>query len=217
MSFARIPGNRIQVFEFLQTMLPKEPGRRCRQNACVDLPATLGSSASRAQFACERGDGCSLYCDAALKRMVRDDGSGRSSSAWRHGMSTVANSHRSRLANLRDLIFRRPLPLAQETVLFVLVSALDLFMTCILLHRQVDGGGHYYESNPVAGYFLQEAGLRGMVYFKFTMVGIVATVVQAVALERLTVARRLFEFATLAGCAVVLYSFSLLLQHTSYF
>jgi hypothetical protein len=89
-------------------------------------------------------------------------------------------------------------------------------MTCILLHREVAGGGHFYESNPVAGYFLAQAGLRGMVYFKFTMVAVVAVVVQAIALERLATARRLFKFATLAGCAVVLYSFSLLLQNTSF-
>jgi len=131
-------------------------------------------------------------------------------------MSTVANTRRSRFTILRELIFRRRLPLERETVLFILVSILDLFMTAILLHHQAEGSTRFYESNPIADFFLQWGGIRGMVFFKFFMVALVAVVVQCIAIERLATARRLFSFATLAGCAVVLYSFALWLQNTSY-
>jgi hypothetical protein len=114
-----------------------------------------------------------------------------------------------------NVVFRRPLPLESETALFILVSALDLFMTSILLHHQAAGGGRFYESNPIADYFLKVGGLSGLVYFKFTMVAVVVVIIHCIALSRLKAARRLFGFATLAGSAVVLYSFALLLQHTT--
>lgn len=131
-------------------------------------------------------------------------------------MGHATNASRRQLASLRELIFRRALPLERQTILFVLVSALDLFMTCIILHHQVAEGGHFYESNPLANYFLQAAGLRGMVYFKFTMVALIVVVIQTVAIQRLATAQRLFNFATLTSCAVVLYSFALLVQNTRY-
>jgi len=130
-------------------------------------------------------------------------------------MSATARTSRSRLETVWHTLFLRDLPLEKETSLFILASSLDLFMTCILLHHQVDGGGHFYESNPVAGYFLSGWGLRGLVCYKFILVAFLATLIHYIASERLNAAHRLFCFATLSGCAAVLYSFTLLLGYSA--
>lgn len=98
----------------------------------------------------------------------------------------------------------------QETLLFVLVSAMDVFMTYILLSQ---AGGGFVESNPVARYFIAGWGTKGMVYFKFGMVAFVCVLSQIIARRRPQVARWLLIGATIVSAVVVVYSLKLLLQH----
>jgi len=98
----------------------------------------------------------------------------------------------------------------QESLLFVLVSALDVFMTYILLSHS---NGLFYESNPVARFFIREWGPKGMVYFKFVMVAFVCVVAQIIARRKPEVARWLLLGATGVVGFVVVYSLRLLLVH----
>lgn len=123
-----------------------------------------------------------------------------------------------------DALFRQARPLEKETSLFILVSALDFYMTYLLL---IGGGGSsnspgqemygeavFYESNPVAGYFL-DWGIRGLIFFKFFLVAFVAVVAQIIATKKLRTARWLLNFATVLVAGVVIYSLTLLLRHSS--
>lgn len=96
----------------------------------------------------------------------------------------------------------------REMLLFVLVSALDIFMTWALLRR-----GGFIESNPIAHYVLVHWGIKGMVLFKFSMVAVVCLVVQLIARRRAVTAQRVLNLATLIVAGVVIYSFTLLAQH----
>ena len=98
----------------------------------------------------------------------------------------------------------------QETVLFVLVSSMDLCMTWILLDR---GGGRFVESNPVARFFLFEWGPRGLVYFKFAMVIVVCVLAQIIARSKPRAASWLLKGAVVLIAVVVVYSLTLLLQN----
>jgi hypothetical protein len=112
-------------------------------------------------------------------------------------------------------IFRLPLPLQRQSALFLIVSVLDVMMTYILLADIPEVGGRviFYESNPVARYFLKEWGVSGIVYFKFATVAVVEIIAHVVALRRIEVGRRLLEFGTLVVSCVVIYSMLLLLAH----
>jgi len=127
--------------------------------------------------------------------------------------ATVHTNTRS-ASSLWYLVFRQPRPLETETTLYVLASALDLFMTYILLRYQGDYGGPttFYESNPVAHYFFLNWGFPGMVFFKFGIVALVAIIVQIVAQSRLTTARWVFNFGTTVVACVVVYSLLLYLR-----
>jgi uncharacterized protein DUF5658 len=100
--------------------------------------------------------------------------------------------------------------LQQETLRYVLVSALDLFMTYVLL-RQV--GVDFIESNPVAGRFFRDYGLKGMINFKFGMVALVCVIAQIVVRRRPRTAKWLLNGATLVVAGVVVYSAMLLVRH----
>jgi hypothetical protein len=132
------------------------------------------------------------------------------------GMTMQVENHNVRWTSIWKLFRNERFPLESETALFVLVSALDVFMTCILLHHQTADGRQFYESNPIASFFLRQWGLPGMALYKFALVSLVAAIVQFVAGERIVTARRLCGFATVLSCLVVLYSLSLLLRHSAF-
>jgi hypothetical protein len=113
-------------------------------------------------------------------------------------------------APLWKSLLRTGLPLEHETALFVLVSALDVLMTYILLSQR---GFQFYESNPLARWFVDGWGLKGMVAYKFSLVAVVCLITQIIAAKRLNVARRLLQFAIVAAALVVIYSLTLLLRH----
>lgn len=96
----------------------------------------------------------------------------------------------------------------QELLLFVLVSTLDIFATYILLRD-----GNFFESNPVAQFFYNRWGIKGMIYFKLGMVAGICTIAHVVSLQRPEWARRLLQFATVVVTIVVVYSVLLLIRH----
>lgn len=108
------------------------------------------------------------------------------------------------------------MPLERETMVFVLASALDVFMTYILLSAGTDRNTRMYfvESNPIARFFLDGWGVRGLIYFKFGMVAFVSIIVQIIATKRLETARWVLRFATTVVACVVIYSLMLYLRGT---
>lgn len=97
----------------------------------------------------------------------------------------------------------------RELLWFVLVSALDIFATYILLRQ----GDQFSESNPIARYFLDRWGIKGLIYFKMGMVAFICTVAHVISLKRPEWAQRVLQLATVVVAAVVVYSVMLLLRH----
>ena len=114
-----------------------------------------------------------------------------------------------------ETLVRLPLPLQRESCLFLIVSVLDVMMTCLLLGdlMGVTGETIFYESNPVARYFLEGWGLAGIIFFKFGMVAFIEVISHIVAIKNVAAGRRLLEFGTLIVSFVVIYSLLLLVSH----
>jgi hypothetical protein len=95
------------------------------------------------------------------------------------------------------------LPHCRKLVLFVLLSLADLYLTWTLLSEDESA---FYESNPVAGWWLQHHGWLGMASFKAATVLVAGTIFVVVSRYRPQTAGK----ALYAGCcavgAVVLYS-----------
>jgi len=106
-------------------------------------------------------------------------------------------------------LFQSHRPLEKETALFILVSTLDFYMTWMLLSRH----NNFVESNPVARFFINHWGPRGLIYFKFSLVAVVCMLTQIIAMKKLETARRVLQFAIIVVGGVVIYSLTLLLRH----
>jgi|GEM_PF-2335766 hypothetical protein len=91
----------------------------------------------------------------------------------------------------------------QETLVLCVVSVLDVAMTYRLLTR---GDVRFVESNPLAAYFLNRWGIKGMAYFKAAMTVLVCFITQIIARKDAVIARRLLGTATLIIVGVVIYS-----------
>ncbi len=100
----------------------------------------------------------------------------------------------------------------KETLLYVLLSAADLFVTYYLLQQEIEHG-QFVESNPVARYFLDGWGIRGMIYFKFGMVAVVCVLTQLIARWRPRTARLVLIFAIVVVTYVLVYSVRLYRTH----
>ncbi len=126
-------------------------------------------------------------------------------------------SHDDRPSAVRTLYLTvcHRLPLEIETALFVVASALDVFMTRYLITHGPSGNHlSFVEGNPIARYFLDSWGPDGLTWFKFALVGVVAVICQVIARSKIDVARRLLHFATALVMGVVIYSVVLMFQHT---
>jgi hypothetical protein len=132
---------------------------------------------------------------------TRPDGEGRPPSDPPDGFRQRLRRHWL----IRHWLVHRPLE--HETALFLLVCALDLFMTYVLLRR-----GGFRESNPVADWFLMRWGFPGMIVFKFATAAVVTVIAQVVAEKRVRTARWLLRFGTLIVGSVVVYSLVLFLR-----
>lgn len=95
-----------------------------------------------------------------------------------------------------------------ELIAFVFVNALDVFATYWLLAH-----GGYRESNPIALFFINHWGIRGMVYFKFGVVAFVCVLAHIVGMANPRLASRFLIFGTLLVAGVVVYSLVLYLRH----
>ena len=123
------------------------------------------------------------------------------------------SSHHSPLGRLFFWGFRQKLPLETETTIFILVNVLDFAMTWwMLMHREM-GLGDFYESNPVARYFLDHWGVKGLLLFKMAVVAFVCVIAQIVATKREASGRFLLVVGTIVVSAVVIYSLKLFLNH----
>ncbi|MCH7689304.1 MAG: hypothetical protein IH899_21955 [Planctomycetes bacterium] len=106
-----------------------------------------------------------------------------------------------------QILFRRKLPLEQETTWFIFVNVLDIFLTYLVLRQ-----GGFTEGNPIARYFLYSWGIKGMLYFKCAIVALVVVLAQIIAGKKVEAARRLLNLGTLIVTCVLFYSLSLLLK-----
>lgn len=98
---------------------------------------------------------------------------------------------------------QRKLPLETETAWFVLVSALDFFMTYIMLmHPEI----RFVESNPIALFFLNHWGIKGLLGFKLAIVTFVVVLCQIIAQHNQRLARRVLYAGTTIVAAVFVYS-----------
>jgi hypothetical protein len=103
-------------------------------------------------------------------------------------------------------LFRRKLPLEQETTWFIFVNILDIILTYLVI--QLRKGGT--EGNPIARFFLYSWGINGLLYFKCAMVAFVVVLAQIIAGKKVNTARWLLNFGTLIVTCVLFYSLSLL-------
>jgi hypothetical protein len=141
-----------------------------------------------------------------------------SPSTGNKAMSQSLRQRPSEWSKVWRAIFRRPVPLQRESALFLIVNVLDVMMTYILLADVggVTGRAIFYESNPVARFFLEHwsqhgfLDFRAIVYFKFANVAFVEVIAYIIAIRRIEIARRLLEFGTLLVAVVVIYSMYLL-------
>jgi hypothetical protein len=90
--------------------------------------------------------------------------------------------------------------------LYLALSVLDLCLTYRLLHV---GGGHIYESNPIANAWLNRYGWLGLTGFKVASMILVASATVVVSLRHPRAGGGILTFACSAVAIVVLYSFSL--------
>lgn len=126
-------------------------------------------------------------------------------------MSSEKEKHVPETSTVSQLIkrlLRGDLPLERETTAFILVSALDIFMTWMLLYS-----GRFRESNPIADYFIGGWGIKGMVYFKMAVTAFVCVTAQIIALKKPAYAEFVLKLGTLIVAAVVIYSFVLYVRH----
>lgn len=122
--------------------------------------------------------------------------------------SSPPSGERSKRSGRARFLLRR-LPFEHETAVFLLVSVFDVLMTWFMLRS-----GRFYEANPVARYFINHWGARGMVYFKFSVVAFVCVLTQVIAARRPVTAERILKFATIVVACVVVYSLILFIRHT---
>jgi hypothetical protein len=99
----------------------------------------------------------------------------------------------------------RKIPLGR-LVLYILLSLLDLVLTRLLIQHNE---GQVYEGNPIANWWLTQAGWLGLTAFKLGTVLLVAALSLIIAWYRPRVGGLVLSFACTALAVVVLYSTSL--------
>src|SRR5262245_28040793 len=101
-------------------------------------------------------------------------------------MNEVSHDGRPSLARGLAQYLRFRLPLEVETGLFVVASALDVFLTRHLVTSS-SSTSHFsfVEGNPIARYFLDSWGPDGLTWFKFGLVAIVSIICQVIARRKI--------------------------------
>ena len=106
-------------------------------------------------------------------------------------------------SSTRQCLFNRLV--RPELLLFVLLNILDLMLTMKLLRT-----GSFYESNPVANYFLFSGGPLGMIVYKGAVVSMTLIAISLLARFRRGIARTILNFGSVVFGSVVVYSSILL-------
>ena len=119
------------------------------------------------------------------------------------------------VAAFRDAVRERKVLVESETAWFILASVLDFGMTFILLTRDEDQATRFRESNPVALFFLNHWGIKGLFAFKLVIVLIVVAICQIIAHHKLILAQRVLYLSTAIVAAVVIYSMFLHKAHST--
>ena len=99
-----------------------------------------------------------------------------------------------------------------EKTVFVVINLMDIVMTILLLNT-----GSFYESNPLANFFLERWGFVGMIGFKLVLIGFVLLISNVVAIWRFNTARNLLYFGSVTVGAVVTYSVYLMSTFLGWF
>lgn len=102
------------------------------------------------------------------------------------------------------------LKLESETAWFVFLNLCDIVATYSLLRRD----SRYFESNPIARWFYEGWGFRGMVWFKLAMVVLVVVIAQIVACKRERLAQAVLILGSTVVGAVFVYSYWLGTHHS---
>ena len=99
--------------------------------------------------------------------------------------------------------------LANESLLLVILSACDLFITYLLLWR----GGHFYEANPLARWFFDRWNIAGMTAFKFGLVAIIIVLCEIIERHKPRVGRAIVILGCVAALIVSIHGLRLLIGH----
>ena len=99
--------------------------------------------------------------------------------------------------------------LANESLLLVILSACDLFVTYMLLWR----GGHFYEANPLARWFFDRWNIAGMTAFKFGLVAIIIVLCEIIERHKPRVGRAIVILGCVAALIVSIHGLRLLIGH----
>jgi hypothetical protein len=118
-------------------------------------------------------------------------------------LSPATRDHRP----LRSPFHGRSL-LPGESVLFVALSAADLFMTYRLLWQ-----GQFFEANPVAQWFFARWNIAGMTLFKFGLVAFIVVLCETIERHRPGVGRAILILGCIAAAAVAIHGFRLQMDH----
>ncbi len=102
---------------------------------------------------------------------------------------------------------RKSRPLTLETVTFVTLNIFDVMLTVWLLET-----GSFYESNPIANFFLARWGMFGMTAYKIVSLAAILLTVTGIAVSQRQTARAVLILGSLVFAAVVLYSSALLVS-----
>lgn len=98
-------------------------------------------------------------------------------------------------------VFIGKMPFKFEMICFIVVSTLDLILTYFLLQKYA-----IFESNPLARFFIDHWGLKGMVTYKFSLVAFIMIIVQMIAKIKQQTALSVLRFGIAVQTAVVIYS-----------
>lgn len=102
--------------------------------------------------------------------------------------------------------------LETETCWFVLVNLLDFVVTYRMIGYGNAAGVRFTESNPIAAYFLNHWGVKGLLGLKLAVVVFVCLVAQYIYRHRPELARMLLILGTAAVAAIVIYSVRMFFQ-----
>ena len=99
--------------------------------------------------------------------------------------------------------------LANESLLLVVLSACDLFITYLLLWQN----GQFYEANPLARWFFDRWNIAGMTAFKFGLVAIIVVLCETIERHKPRVGRAIVILGCVAALIVSIHGLRLLIGH----